>query len=182
MTLEEIKNGIRELGILPQQLFSPTEIIGEVRIQDGKLEFEGGVPQFNNKIIARLKGAYVYPETDYKSLQDQLSKLPELEKTVGEYKQFKTKQIVSESLPTIYKQRNFDEAKQKYSNDMLAKKKILDNLDINVDALTQINAKLDEIAEDYEYNCKTFAKPEVPSNVPAIAGNGGMPGQTGFDY
>lgn len=182
MTLEEIKNGIRELGILPQQLFSPTEIIGEVRIQDGKLEFEGGVPQFNNKIIARLKGAYVYPETDYKSLQDQLSKLPELEKTVGEYKQFKTKQIVSESLPTIYKQRNFDEAKQKYSNDMLAKKKILDNLDINVDALTQINAKLDEIAEDYEYNFKTFAKPEVPSNVPAIAGSGGMPGQTGFDY
>lgn len=182
MTIDEMKEEIRKQGISPHQLFTPTDIVGDVKIIDGRIEFEGGVPQVNNKIIGRLKGAYIFPEAEYKTLQEKLAKFPEMEKTVVEYKQFKAKQTASESLSAIYKQRNFDEAKQKYANDILSKKKILDNLNPEVDTLTQINIKLDEIAEDYEYNFKTFAKPEVPSNVPAIAGNGGMPGQTGFDY
>jgi hypothetical protein len=115
-------------------------------------------------------------------LQDQLSKLPELEKTALEYKTIKTKQIVSEQLPQIFKQRNFDDSKQKYANEILTKKKILDNLNPNEDAITQINSKLDEIAEDYEFNFKTFGKAELPANVPALAGAGGIPGQSGFDY
>lgn len=182
MTLDEIKAGIKELGLLPQQLFSPTEVIGEMRVTDGKVEFDGGVPQFNNKIIARLKGAYVFPEMEYKQLQEKLNKLPELEKNVTEYKQFKVKQTISEQLPNIFKSKGFDETKQKYATEILTKKKILDNLDINVDAISQINAKLDEIAEDYEYNHKIFANPEIPKNVPAISGTQGFPGQSDFDY
>ena len=182
MTIDEMKEEIRKQGISPHQLYSPTEIVGEVKIVEGRLEFEGGVPQVNNKVLGRLKGAYIFPEAEYKTLQEKLAKFPELEKTVGEYKQFKAKQTVSESLPNIFKQRNFDEAKQKYATEILSKKKILDNLNPEVDALTQINSKLDEIAEDYEFNFKTFGKPEVPANVPAITGAGGMPGQTGFDY
>jgi hypothetical protein len=165
MDVSTIKEWIRENGIQPQQLYTPTEIIGEVRVVDGKLEFDGGIPQFNNKILGRLKNAYVFPETDYKILQEKLNKIPELEKSFGEYKKIKTKQDASESLPTILKQRNFDESKLKYVNEIFNKKKILDNLDSEIDISTQINSKLDEIQDDYEFNFKTFGKPEIPNNV-----------------
>ena len=182
LNLDMVKKFIRENDIPPQKIWEPGEIVGEPRIEDGKLVIEGGFNAINNKILGKLKTARIYDESQYKTLQDQLSKLPELEKAAVEYKTIKAKQIVSEQLPQIFKQRNFDEAKQKYANEILAKKKILDNINPNEDAITQINSKLDEIAEDYEFNFKTFGKAELPANVPALAGSGGIPGQSGFDY
>lgn len=182
LNLEMVKKFVRENDIPPQKIWEPGELVGEPRIEDGKLVIEGGYSALNNKILGKLKTAKIFGETEYKELQDKLTKLPELEKVALEHKQTKVKQTVTEALPNIFKQRNFDEPKQKYANEILTKKKILDNLDPEVDALTQINSKLDEIAEDYEFNFKTFGKPEIPTNVPALLGVGGLPNSKGFDY